>query len=139
MSVISLTARLEKLEKADTSGGGTSLTEIMTAAVGLNERLFRMDSQALIKLANDTSESASTRVQGIRRLLGREVDGTTKLSLLRMEQAMTQADLKEVQERKITASSRKGRLLHERMKKASERVAMYRLGEINKEIIAIQI
>ena len=138
MSVISLTARLEKLEKADTSGSGTSLTEIMTAAVGLNERLFRMDSQALIKLANDASESPSTRVQGIRRLLGREIDGTTKLSLLIMEQAMTQADLKEAQERKITAVSRKGRLLQERMKKGLERVATYRLKEIDMEISAMQ-
>ena len=137
MSVISLTARLEKLERADTSGGGPSLTEIMTAAVGLNERLFRMDSQALIKLSNDVSEPPSTRVQGIRRLLSREIDGTTKLSLLRLEQAMTQADLKEAQERKITAVSRKGRLLQERMKKGLERVARYRLKEIDMEIAAM--
>ena len=134
MSVISLTARLEKLERADTSGGGPSLTEIMTAAVGLNERLFRMDSQALIKLSNDVSEPPSTRVQGIRRLLSREIDGTTKLSLLRLEQAMTQADLKEAQEREITSRSRKYRILQERMKYACIRVATYRLDEISKEI-----
>ena len=135
---MALKTRVERLEKADTFGDGPSLTEMMTAAVGLNERLFRMDSQALLTLANDKSESPSMRGQGIRRLLTRDIEGAARLSLLKMEQAMTQADLKEAQEREITAVSRRGRLLQDRMKKASERVATYRLKEIDMEITAIQ-
>ena len=135
---MALKTRVERLEEADASGSGPSLTEIMTEAVGLNERLFRMDDQALLLLANDESELESTRVQGIRRLLTRNIDGQTRLSLLKMEQAMTKADLKEAQEREITATRKKARLLQERMKLASERVATYRLGEINEEIAAMR-
>ena len=135
---MALKARVERLEKADTLGGGLNLTEIMTAAVGLNERLYRMDSQALLNLAKDKSESPSMRVQGIRRLLTRDIKDAARLSLLEMEQAMIQADLKEAQERDVTTVSRRSRLLQDRMKKASERVATYRLKEIDIEITAIQ-
>ena len=132
-----LKTRVERLEKADTSGGGSSLTELMTAAVALNEKMFRMENPALLRLVNDKSEPQSMREQAIRRLLTREINRQTRLNLLEMEQAITQANLTEAQERKITAASRKGRLLQERMKKASERVARYRLKEIDMEIAAM--
>ena len=134
---MAIKSRIERLEKSDTSGDGPSMTQIMTEAVGLNERVFKMDNQKLIKLANDESEPQSTRVQVIRRLLARAIDGKTRLGLLTMEQTMTEANLTEAQERKITAASRKGRLLQERMKQASIRVTTHRIEEINKELITL--
>ena len=135
---MALKTRVDRLEKIGISGAGSCLTEIMAAAVGLNEQLFKMEDQALLQLANNKSEPQSTRVLGIRRLLTRNIDAQTRLNLLKAEQAITQAELKEAQEREITAASRKGRLLQERMKLASERVATYWLDEINKEIAVMQ-
>ena len=136
---MALKTRVERLERTDTSGVGPNLTEMMTAAVGLNERLYRMDSQALLTLVKDKAESPSMRLQSIRRLLTLDIEGAARLSLLKMEQAMTQADLKEAQDREVTAASRRGRLLQGRMKMASKRVATYRLKEIDIEITAIQV
>jgi hypothetical protein len=102
-------------------------------------RLNKTDSQALLQLVYDESEPKSTRVSGIGLLLTREIDDKTRLSLLKMEQVMTQFDLVEAQEREITAVTKKGRTLQERMKQGSIRVAVYRLEEIRTKIQETQV